>query len=869
MLIVALAVPALLYLPDAGLRWGLARGLTALGWSQAGFDRVKLSLWQGDIAIRGMRAASALGEALGISDIDLGFRWKPLWSRRLWLDHLSFDRAEVELRRQDGVWRLNGLSLATTGDASEPLTWGYGLSSLTLTNSRLHVSDGPLDVVIIIERLELGDLSSWDGETPSPVSLKGSLNGAPVTVSGIIRPLAATPDFSVAIAFDGLNTAPFAQWGGLPGWAGTLTTTLDLSGGLAGGGAFNAHGQIALKQGTIAFDNGQFSAGGLDWDGDLAWHAGLSAKGTLTAKDVALHQGDAAIIAAGVRMVMTKASLDARAEVLDWTGTLAAAGWDLTMDGIHVHHERLNWNGGTRLNLASKAKTLFEADGTALGEGSTVGVGDWVISAGKSEVTGQFTHDRPQGLLPPIVGTMDARVEHLAIHQGDREWLAADQGQIQHLGFAATALSASHVALRGVAGLGRTGAYGPRLRAKQAVIDGARMSPKGAVAIEGLKVVEPVLRIKRDQGGIQGLSDLPAGDGGDLVQFSLGRMQISDGQIEFRDNVTSVPVRLSLHNVAAELSEVNSGRPGQDSPLRVSAKIGAAVLQAEGKVRPFQPRQRLHLQGKVHDLELPPLSPYAADAMGVDLHTGQLDADWRLAITDGALDGRLDLVLSRLSVDQPDPNAPLAKQADMPVETVLDLLRDSDDHITLAIPVRGDLDNPDFDTSDAVNQAIGGALKTTMFTTLKVAFPVAALIGMVIDEAERPVMALQSLDFAAGSAELESAQLADLGKVASFMAGRDGVRLNLCGVATAAGDGPILHVQAGMITRLKAMMEERTRAELAEFERQRLRQLADQRAQAVKAWLVDHGQIAPGRLFTCRARIDDRATASPRVDLVL
>ena len=324
-----------------------------------------------------------------------------------------------------------------------------------------------------------------------------------------------------------------------------------------------------------------------------------------------------------------------------------------------------------------------------------------------------------------------------------------------------------------------------------------------------------------------------------------------------------------MRDLNATASAFDSARPDQDSPFSVSAAIGNAEIRAQGQVRPFRPIPGLAVDGQVRALELPPLSPYAADALGVNLHTGQLDAKLGMSVVDGSLDGKMDLVLSRLRVAQPDPNAPLAKQADMPIETVLDLLRDGDDRITLAIPVRGDLDNPNFDTTDAVNQAIGGALRSTVFTTLKVAFPLVGLIGMVIDEAEKPVLALQALDFPAGGDELLPEQQAALGKVATLMKARDGLGLNLCGVAVPKVDGPVLRREASLVARLKALMDDKDREELAEFERQRLVRLAESRADSVKNWLVEEGGVDAGRLFTCRPRMDDVDKARPRVDLVL
>lgn len=873
--LLAVAVPAGLYLPDFGLRWGVMKGLVEMGWSQASVTQARLSLWKGDVAIRGMQAVSSLGEALGIDGIDLNFRWKPLLERRLWLEHVNLDKAEVVLTRDGSGWRINGLPLP--GGGSEPAQasdWGYGITALTLTDSMLRIEDGPLRVAVAVTRLDVRDVQSWNPLALASVSLQGRINGAPIALQGTFRPFASSLDFVADVDLRGLDSTPFAQWGGLPGWAGAVGGKVRLSGDLSGKSAIAADGRIELNNGVLPLDGGKVSAKSLVWQGKLAWADGLKAAGTLDVADLAFAQGQASIAAASLQANLTGAVADSRAEVLDWSGSLTAKGWDMTMDGLRIRHGHLAWAGDTHLNLSAKAKTLFRAKGRADGADTVIVSGPWRLAAAKTEAEGEFAHERPEGLLPPLAASMTLAVDGLSVHQGDRQWLAADQAKLRGLDFSAKAVTLARLEAGGVSGLARDKLYNPRVKVRSVTLERLRVSPQGDLEAASLSLAQPVLRLNRDQTGFQGFSDIKdknaqAGDDTAMPRLALGRLRVNGGQVEFRDRSTADPVRLSIADLAVEMGAVDSAAPDQDSAFTLAAGIGAAQVSAQGALRPFQPVPGLDVKGKVRALDLPPLSPYAADALGVNLHTGQLDAQVAMAVRAGKLDGKLDIVLSRLTIAQPDPNAPLARQADMPIETVLDLLRDGEDRISLAIPVKGDLDNPNFDTSDAVNQAIGGALKSTVFTTLKVAFPLVGLIGLVIDEAEKPVLALQSVDFADGSSQVGEPQAVSLKKIAELLGARDGIRLNLCGVAVTAKDGPVLRSDIGFLARLKAMMAEKDREELAEVHRDRLRRLAEARAVAVKSWLVDQGGIDQGRLFTCRPRIDDGDKALPRVDLVL
>ena len=209
----------------------------------------------------------------------------------------------------------------------------------------------------------------------------------------------------------------------------------------------------------------------------------------------------------------------------------------------------------------------------------------------------------------------------------------------------------------------------------------------------------------------------------------------------------------------------------------------------------------------------------------------------------------------------------------MPIETVLDLLRDGEDRIRLTVPVGGDLGDPQFDVSDAVSQAIAGALKSTALTTLKVVFPVAALVSLVIDADDRARLSLQPLEFAAGEAELDAEHRTRLSAVAELMKGRPGLRLKLCGKAVPA-DWPELSLakrqeETPLLARMQRLIGvDKQLAAALPPDRAVLAELAARRAAAAKEFLADRSGIDAGRLFECRPEVDGDGK-SARVELLL
>ena len=163
-----------------------------------------------------------------------------------------------------------------------------------------------------------------------------------------------------------------------------------------------------------------------------------------------------------------------------------------------------------------------------------------------------------------------------------------------------------------------------------------------------------------------------------------------------------------------------------------------------------------------------------------------------------------------------------------------------------------------------------------MLTTLKLAFPVATLISMAVDAENESRLSLAPLPFIPGDDRLSEDHHKTLTGVAQLMRGRPGLRLTLCGKANAE-DWPALAERRRaedkpLLARLERLVGvQRQAADAGPVDHDALAGLADARAEAAKAFLVDQSGIDAGRLFACRAEVDAGASADkgPRVELLL
>lgn len=816
-------------LPGQGVRWGVDKVLRGLGMADVSIHDADVRLFGGRVVLRRMLARPRTGAALGLDGLDLVMRWRPLFHRRLSVQTLALEGLNVDVRQDGGRMVVNGLPMEAGGGGG---VWSFGADSVHIVASRVRFTEGSRTYTLDIDALDVVAVHSWAPAEPAHFHLTGRLDGAPVEIAGSATPFDSHPRFELSLAARQVDLARFATLSGLDVLKGEVGGSVSLSGSLpATGLRLEAQGEMAVR--GLEVGDGDLRAttrdtalriGRLVWNGDS-----LTVDGSATTAGLALQGGFGRGAADMLSLTLRDGRFDRRSRRLDGSGAVTADGLGATAAGLDFRGRHLSADGTFALEpdgAATTTLTAAAADGLAARD--------------------------------PAAGRDLGTAEHVDVADFR---LAPGQP-----------LAAARVEARGLAAL-PTGGSGRHpwlveaaaLRMDKATLPAGGGFVAGALAFDGLAV-----RLIRAPTGFLGL---PQGDGAGGPQsppprLALGRLAIGgDSHLLFMDRTLDRRVRLDFGGVGLTLSNLDTARPDQDSPFELKARLGEASLSASGSARPFAGHPSGRVAAAVHAFELPPLSPYAADVLGVVVQTGHVDGHVELAMDGGSVDGKADMALSNLFVATPDADAAVNREARMPIATVLDLLRDGDDRIQLSVPFRGDISAPDFDVSDAVSQAVGGALRATAMTTLKLVFPVAALIELATED---DGLTLPPVPFLPGEEAPAGAERARLEAVAELLRQRPALHLSLCGVAVGAADWPVLlerrqSQSLGVLYKLQKMVHAEARPETTPPDPERLAALAARRAEAVKSILVGQG-VEAGRLFSCRPDVDK---GSPRVELRL
>ncbi|MGH8822787.1 MAG: DUF748 domain-containing protein, partial [Rhodoferax sp.] len=267
----------------------------------------------------------------------------------------------------------------------------------------------------------------------------------------------------------------------------------------------------------------------------------------------------------------------------------------------------------------------------------------------------------------------------------------------------------------------------------------------------------------------------PDTEGGPAPVIHIGPISLINGRVLFSDHFIRPNYSADLTQLTGKLSAFSSVAPAgapQMADLELTGRAeGTASLEITGKLNPLAKPLALDITGKVHDLELPPLSPYAIKYSGHEIERGKMSMDVHyVVLPNGQLTAQNSLVLNQLSFGDEVKGAP----ASLPVKLAVALLADRDGVINLNLPISGSLNDPQFSLGPIIFKAIINIIVkavTAPFSLLANAFGGSG------------GQQLNTVVFGPGSASLTPEARASLDKVAKALAERPKLKMTVVGAA--------------------------------------------------------------------------------------
>jgi flagellar motor protein MotB len=214
-----------------------------------------------------------------------------------------------------------------------------------------------------------------------------------------------------------------------------------------------------------------------------------------------------------------------------------------------------------------------------------------------------------------------------------------------------------------------------------------------------------------------------------------------------------------------------------------------APFRIQGQINPLSEDAYTDLKVSFKNLALTTVSPYSGKFAGYPIKKGKLSLDLTYKLSERELVGENKVLVDQITmgnwIESPDATS-------LPIPLALALLKDRKGQIDIDLPVRGNLDDPDFSYGGIIWKALVNLIVTVATSPFSI---VGGLVGGNSDD-------LQFVAFLAGADELSPAEQEKLAALGKALTERPGLRLDITGAADPDMDVRAL-AEAKLLTQLK------------------------------------------------------------------
>ena len=266
------------------------------------------------------------------------------------------------------------------------------------------------------------------------------------------------------------------------------------------------------------------------------------------------------------------------------------------------------------------------------------------------------------------------------------------------------------------------------------------------------------------------------------VPVTVGVVKLAKAAVTFQDNSVQPPVQTELSNLTGTIKRLSSKQLAR-ADVDLTGRVGkAAPLKIAGTINPLSEDAFTDLTVTLGGMDLTAEGPYSGKYVGYGLSKGKLSLDLKYKVSQKQLEAENKVVVDQLTfgekVDSPDATS-------LPVPLVVALLKDRKGRIDIDLPIRGDLNDPDFKYGKVV-------LSTLLNLLTKIVASPFSLMGKLIpgggDEED-----LQFIAFPPGSTTVPDAEIKKLEALAKGLEERPSLRLEVSGTADLVRDRQALN----------------------------------------------------------------------------
>lgn len=239
--------------------------------------------------------------------------------------------------------------------------------------------------------------------------------------------------------------------------------------------------------------------------------------------------------------------------------------------------------------------------------------------------------------------------------------------------------------------------------------------------------------------------------------YDVRSVRLKSGAMHFADEAIKPVFRVDVTDLNGSIQGI-SNEPNRYASLVLNgraAKTGS--LRARGQLAFADPRQNNDVSLIFRNIPLNATNPYTMTFAGYAIDDGRIDVDLRYVTKNGALEGKNRFVIKKIKLGDPVADYEGTR---LPLGLAIALLEDSDGMIDVNIPVKGNVNEPEFSVGHLVWQAVKTVLSNVVTAPFRA---LGALLG---------IENVDAIAFVPGESALPPDGEEQLVRIAEFLAKR-------------------------------------------------------------------------------------------------
>lgn len=320
------------------------------------------------------------------------------------------------------------------------------------------------------------------------------------------------------------------------------------------------------------------------------------------------------------------------------------------------------------------------------------------------------------------------------------------------------------------------------------------------------------------------------------LNLMVEKLEVRDGAISWTDQAVTPPAAQNFAALNVQLGRVDSTMRDIATPIKVTGKVGQdGKVGLEGEIYPYSVDTKFNLTGFIHGVDLAKLSGYSRHFLNQVIDQGSLDVSFNAVARNNQLQAETRWQLADLRIEPTRGSG-----SDMPLELSYDLLKDHNNSVVLAMPVRGEFGSdrlrPQYIFANQMRRAMSDMARQRVNSAGGISTPRAAPTGK---------MAFRPLEYATNGRYPALADGERIQEMAAMLREKPHLRMVFCAVST-GGEWAELFNNGERPT---------PETELLDEHKQMLLDLASARGRVIRSRLIDAGAAAD-QIVICTPSVD-------------